>query len=59
MFNFLSNIGPTELILIGVILVVVFGATAATRLGRTGGETLKELKNIKKNIGEVIPKEDK
>ena len=50
MLNFLRNIGPTELIIIGVILVVFFGAKRIAGLGKTGGETFKEVKKIKKEI---------
>ncbi|MFC1622070.1 twin-arginine translocase TatA/TatE family subunit [Patescibacteria group bacterium] len=52
--NFVKNISPTELIIILLILIVIFGRKAVTRLGRTGGETLKEAKNIKKSFLESI-----
>ena len=51
MFDFLKNIGPTELIIIGVILVVFFGSKKIAELGKAGGETVKEMKKIKKEIG--------
>lgn len=50
MFNFLKNIGPTELIIIGVILVVFFGSKKIVELGKAGGETVKEVKKIKKEF---------
>ncbi len=49
MFNFLRNIGPTELIIIGVILIVFFGSKRIAELGKAGGETVKEVKKIKKD----------
>jgi len=54
MLNFLKNIGPTELIIIGVILVVFFGANRIAGLGKTGGETVKEVKKIKKELASTV-----
>ena len=54
MLNFLKNIGPTELIIIGVILVVFFGAKRIAGLGKTGGETFKEVKKIKKELTSTV-----
>ncbi len=54
MLNFFKNISPTEWIIIALIIVVVFGAKIATRLGKASGETLKEIKNIKKSITEAV-----
>lgn len=54
MFNFIKNIGPWELGAIGLILVVIFGAKVVTSLGRTGGQTFKEIKKIKKTFNEAI-----
>lgn len=54
MFNFIRNLGPTELIIIGVILVVFFGAKRIADLGKTGGETVKEMKKIKKEFSSAI-----
>lgn len=59
MFNFVKNISPTELIIIALILIVLFGTKIVTRLGRTGGETLKAVKNIKKSFTEAIEDDDK
>lgn len=54
MFEFLKNIGPTELIIIGIILVVFFGSKKITELGKVGGETVKEVKKIKKEFGSAV-----
>ena len=54
MFNFLKNISPTEIIIIGLIVVVLFGGKFATKLGKLGGESFKEIKNIKKNFNEAV-----
>lgn len=54
MLNFLKNIGPIELLAIGLILVALFGAKIVTSLGKTGGETFKEIRKIKKTFTEAI-----
>jgi Sec-independent protein translocase protein TatA len=54
MLNFLKNISSTELIILAVILLVFFGAKAFTTLGRTSGETFREIKKIKKNLTEAF-----
>jgi len=47
MFDFLKNICPTEIIVLVVIVLIFFGSKIAVRLGRAGGETVKEIKKIK------------
>lgn len=58
MFNFIKNIGPTEIIILIVILVLLFGAKVITRLGRASGETVKEIKKIKKEFTSAIDVDD-
>jgi len=48
------GLGPTELIIIAVIILLIFGAKRLPGIGKTLGETLKEVRNIKK---EIDPKE--
>lgn len=59
MFDFIKNIGPTEIIVIAVILVLIFGAKMITGLARTGGQTVKEIKKIKKEFTNAIHEDDK
>ena len=48
MFDFIKNISATELMIIVLILVVIFGGTAIARgIARKSGETVKEAKKIK------------
>mgnify|MGYP001579349939 CR=1 FL=1 len=54
MFNFIKNISPLELGAIGLILVALFGVKFVTNLGRTGGETFREIKKIKKTFKEAV-----
>lgn len=58
MFDFLKNIGPTEIIVIAVILVLIFGARAITGIARTGGQTVKEIKKIKKEFTNAVNEDD-
>lgn len=50
MFDFLKNIGLTELLIIGVILLILFGSAKVKELGKGLGESTKELKNVKKEL---------
>jgi len=59
MFDFIRNISPTEVAIIVVILIVIFGPKLIKALGRTSGETLKEVKQIKKEFTKAIDIDDK
>lgn len=54
MFAFLKNIGTTEWIILGAILILIFGSKALISLGKTGGETFREIKKIKKSFKEAV-----
>lgn len=54
MLNFIKNIGPTEWIVIALIIVILFGAKIATRLGKASGETLREIKKVKKTFTDAV-----
>lgn len=58
MFSFIKNISPLELVIIGLIVVALFGATIAKVLGRKGGEVFKEVKKIKKSFTEALDDDD-
>lgn len=59
MFDFIKNISSTELIIIVIILIVLFGAKAIVGLGKTSGETVKEIKKIKNEFIKAIEDDDK
>lgn len=59
MLDFIKNIGPTEIIVIAVILLLIFGAKAITGLARTGGQTVKEIKKIKKEFTSAASEDEK
>lgn len=54
MINFFKNLSPTEIAIIALIVIVLFGAKLVTGLARTGGSTLREMKKIKKNFTEAL-----
>lgn len=54
MFLF-GPVGPTELILIVFIIVVIFGARRLPELGKSLGEGIK---NFKKSVGSKEKKDD-
>ncbi len=58
MLNFIKNIGPVEWLIILLILVILFGRKIVTGLGRASGETVKELKNVKKSFTDAVAGED-
>lgn len=58
MFDFIKNISSTELIILVLILVLLFGARVAVGLGKTSGQAVKELKNIKKEFHEAVNDND-
>lgn len=57
MLDFIKNISSTELIIVGLILTVLFGSKVLTSLGKTSGETLREIKRIKTSFTEAIEDE--
>ena len=50
------NIGPTELILILGVALVIFGPGKLPELGQTLGKTIREFKSAVNNIDEDIKK---
>lgn len=54
MLDFVRNISPTELIVIGVILTFLFGSKILIALGKSSGETLREMRRIKDNFTEAV-----
>jgi Sec-independent protein translocase protein TatA len=54
MLDFVKNIGTTEIIVLVLILLVLFGARAVVSLGKASGETVRELKGIKKEFNKAL-----
>lgn len=56
--DFFKNISPAELTVILVILFVLFGSKVLIGLGKTGGETVRELKRVKKSFTDALNDDD-
>ena len=59
MMNFIRNLSVTEIIILAVILIGLFGSKIFISLGKTAGQSLKEMKNIKKSFTDAVSDEDK
>jgi len=53
-----GGISPTEIIVIGLVLVVLFGGKKLTEMAGTLGKTTKELKKIKEEYKNVLSESD-
>lgn len=51
------GLGPSELIIIAVIVLLIFGAKRLPEIGKGLGGALREFRNIKKEIGETTADE--
>ena len=49
------NLGPTELIIILLIVMLIFGASRLPKLARSLGESAKE---FKKGVGDAADRDD-
>ena len=62
MLNFINNIGTTELVVIFLIVLVLFGGKKAKELARGLGESTKEAKKVggelKKAKNDVLSKNE-
>lgn len=47
------NLGGAELLIIGGILVILFGPSQLPKLGRSLGQTIKEFRGIGKELKEM------
>jgi Sec-independent protein translocase protein TatA len=54
MLSFLNNIGPTEIIVIVAVLMLFFGSRVVKMLARSSGESMREIKKIKKTFSEPL-----
>lgn len=59
MFNFVKNLGLTEVVIIGIVLLVFFGGKRAKSIAKTAGEATKEMKKVKKEYGEAVEEVNK
>lgn len=59
MLDFVKNLSPIEIGVIALILIIFFGSKVVTKLAKTGGESLKEIKKVKQTFTEALEEEDK
>jgi sec-independent protein translocase protein TatA len=52
------NLGPTELLIVFAIVMLLFGAAKLPKLARSLGESAKEFKNATAAIDSVNDKQD-
>jgi Sec-independent protein translocase protein TatA len=57
MFDFIKNISPIEWGVIVLVLLLLFGGKIVTKLGKTSGETVREIKKVKKTFSEALEDE--
>lgn len=50
----LSNLGPAELIIVGLVVLFLFGNKKLSELAKGLGESTKEFKKIKKDFEKEI-----
>ena len=59
MFNFIRNLGTTEIIIIVLLLVIFFGSKRMSEIAKTAGESTKELKKVKKEYQSAVSEVNK
>lgn len=59
MLDFAKNVGPTEIVVIALILMLLFGRKVLVGIARSAGETFKEMRKVKDSFGEVIEEAQK
>lgn len=59
MFGFIGNIGPWELILVLVIVLVIFGPGKLPKVGESLGKALQSFKKAKDDEEDMDSNEDK
>lgn len=50
MFDFIRNIGPTELIVVAIVVFLLFGSKTLINLSRKLGQTSREIKKVKEEL---------
>ena len=53
------GLGPTELIVIGVIIILIFGAKRIPEIGKGLGGALREFRNVKNELVATDDKDEK
>lgn len=56
-YTMFNNISSTEVIIIGIIAILVFGSSKLKDFAKGAGESAKELKKIKKELESTVKEE--
>lgn len=54
----MSKIGPTELIIILVVILLIFGPSKLPEIGKSFGKSIKEFKKASRDIQDSITDEE-
>jgi sec-independent protein translocase protein TatA len=54
----LGTLGMPELIVIGIVLLLIFGPKQLPKLGQSLGQTIKEFRNVGKEIEKIHNDQD-
>ena len=54
-----KSIGTTELVIIGIVILILFGARFLPKMGKDMGENTKELKKAGKEFKEAVKGDNK
>ena len=54
MLNFIKNIGPAEWLVLALIILILFGRRFLVGIGKASGDTLRELKHVKKDFTDAV-----
>lgn len=54
----MKNISPIEIVVVVLVLAVIFSTKVMSRFARTSGETVREIKKIKKDFTEALKDDD-
>lgn len=54
----MSKIGPTELIIILVVILLIFGPSKLPEIGKSFGKSIREFKKASKDIKDSISDEE-
>lgn len=54
----MPNIGMQEIIILGVIVLIIFGPRQLPKLGRSIGETIREFRGVRREIEQAHEEND-
>lgn len=58
MLNFIKNVSPVEWLVLALLVIILFGRKFLIGIGKASGETVRELKHVKKSFTNAVEGED-